>query len=98
MMKKVTKAILQDAAARLMFTLSDEQLEVLLNEFDLLVQQMELIGHLEGVDVLEPMTFPFDVTVDDLRPDEPTQPLTQTEALQNASSKIAGQIKLPKVV
>jgi Asp-tRNA(Asn)/Glu-tRNA(Gln) amidotransferase C subunit len=59
---------------------------------------MELIGHLEGVDVLEPMTFPFDVTVDDLRPDEPTQPLTQTEALQNASSKIAGQIKLPKVV
>jgi aspartyl/glutamyl-tRNA(Asn/Gln) amidotransferase C subunit len=98
MMKKVTKTILQDAASRLMFSLSDEQLDVLLNEFEILTQQMELIGQLEGVDQLAPMTFPFEVTVESMRIDEPSVPLTQTEALANASSKVAGQIKLPKVV
>lgn len=98
MMKKVTKTILQDAASRLMFTLSDEQLDLLLNEFDVLIQQMEFIGHIEGVDQVEPMTFPFDVMVDTMRDDEPTLPLTPNEALANASSKVAGQIKLPKVV
>lgn len=98
MMKKVTKAILQDAATRLMFTMSDEQLDVLLNEFDILIQQMELIGHLEGVDALSPMTFPFEVSVDGMREDVPTTPLSQTEALSNAPAKVAGQVKLPKVV
>jgi aspartyl/glutamyl-tRNA(Asn/Gln) amidotransferase C subunit len=98
MMKKVTKAILQDAASRLMFSLSDDQLDLLLIEFDILIQQMELIGHLENVDQVEPMTFPFEVSVDMMRSDEPSEPLTQSEALANASSKVAGQIKLPKVV
>jgi aspartyl/glutamyl-tRNA(Asn/Gln) amidotransferase C subunit len=81
-----------------MFSLSDDQLDLLLIEFDILIQQMELIGHLENVDQVEPMTFPFEVSVDMMRSDEPSEPLTQSEALANASSKVAGQIKLPKVV
>lgn len=97
-MKKVNKEILKDAAERLMFRMSDSELDTLEKEFDIILKQMELIGNIEGVNSLEPMTFPFDVTNDFLREDDPTTPISKEEALKNANSKKDGQIKLPKVV
>lgn len=97
-MKKVTKEVLVDSATRLLFKMTDEQYAILLNEFSILIQQMELIGKIPDLDAVAPMTFPFEVISSALRDDVPSKPLTQTEALQNAGSKVAGQIKLPKVV
>lgn len=97
-MKKVTKELLQESAKKLMFTLSDEELEKLVKEFDIIQQQMELIGEIPGVDDVEPMTFPFDVTSDFLREDEATIPENREEILKNAKDVQDGQIRLPKVV
>ena len=62
-MKEVNKEVLKTAANKLMFDMSEEQYDNLLNEFDTIISQMKLIGDIEGVDDAEPMTFPFDVTV-----------------------------------
>lgn len=97
-MKEVNKDVLKDAANRLLFDMTDEEYNTLLDEFDSIKEQFLLIGNIEGVDKLTPMTFPFNVTVDYLREDEPTTPLTQEEVLKNAGSTKDGQIKLPKVV
>ena len=97
-MKKVTKELLQESAKKLMFTLSDEELEKLVKEFDIIQQQMELIGEIPGVDDVEPMTFPFDVTSNFLREDETTIPENREEILKNAKDVQDGQIRLPKVV
>lgn len=97
-MEKITLELLKDAAHRLMFDMSESEYETLLAEFAILTKQMESIGKIEGVDDYEPMTFPFDVTVDCLREDVPEKPLDKEEALANAGSKLDGQIKLPKVV
>lgn len=97
-MKKVTRDVLKDASLRLMFTMTEEQYDVLLDEFSILIKQMELIGAIPGVDDVEPMTFPFDVTTNVLRDDTPTTPLSQDDVIKNAGSVADGEIKLPKVV
>ena len=97
-MKKITKEVLQEAATKLMFTLSDEELDTLQKEFDIIVKQMSLIGEIEGVDDVEPMTFPFECTVDYLREDVASEPVARDEILKNAKDVVDGQIRLPKVV
>ena len=97
-MKKVTKEVLQESAQKLMFTLSDEQLEKLVGEFEIIQKQMELIGEIPGVDEAEPMTFPFDVTTSYMREDVIKETPSKDELLKNASDVVDGQIRLPKVV
>ncbi len=97
-MNKVNKEILKDAANRLLFDMSDEEYDTLLDEFGIINEQFSLIGKIEGVDDVEPMTFPFEVTIDILREDEPGTPLKKEDVLRNAGSVQDGQIKLPKVI
>ena len=97
-MKKVSKEILKNTANKLMFDMTDEQYDMLVKEFSILIKQMELIGDIPNVDDAEPMTFPFDITNDLLREDEPTSPLKREDVLKNATDVVDGQIRLPKVV
>ncbi len=97
-MKEVNKETLKTAANKLMFDMSDEQYDNLLNEFDVILKQMELIGDIEGVDDATPMTFPFDVTSTFLREDEATAPEDRDVVLRNAKDVVDGQIRLPRVV
>ena len=97
-MKEYNLEVLKDAANRLLFDMSDEEYQTLLNEFDIIVKQMNVIGEKKKIDDYAPMTFPFDVYVTYLREDIAATPLSRDEALRNAQHKAGGQIKLPKVV
>lgn len=97
-MKKVTLDVLKESAHKLLFDMSEEEYQTLLEEFGIIVEQMEIISTIEGIDSLEPMTFPFDCSTSYLREDVPSTPLTQEEALKNAHDVVEGQIRLPKVV
>lgn len=97
-MKKISKEMLKECANRLYFDMSDEEIEVLKQEFETTISQMELIGKIKGIDEVEPMTFPFEVTTTYLRDDIAGTPLDIKVALKNANSVKDGQIKLPKVV
>ncbi len=97
-MKKVNKDVLKDAANRLYFDMTDDQYETLLEEFDTIQSEFELMGQIGGVDEATPMTFPFDVSIDYLRDDVPEEPLKAEDVLKNAGNVKDGQIKLPKVV
>lgn len=97
-MKKVDKNVLKEAANKLMFDMSEEQYDTLLEEFEIIIKQMELISDIPGVDDAEPMTFPFDVASSFLREDIPEEPLNREDTLKNAKDVVDGQIRLPKVV
>ena len=97
-MKPVSKEVLQIAASKMMFEMSDEQYDALIKELNVFLKQVELIGQIPNIDDVEPMTFPFDVTTTYLREDVVETPLTNEEALRNASDVEDGQIRLPKVV
>ncbi len=97
-MKKVDLDVLKDASTRLLFKMEESEYLTLLEEFKVLTKQMEKIGEIEGLEDYEPMTFPFDVSVTEMREDEPGEVLTVSEALSNAGSTYMNQIKIPKVV
>lgn len=97
-MIKITKETLKEAAEKLMFTMSESEYQTLLEEFESIIKQMEFISQIDGVDDAVPMTFPFEVTTDFLRDDEPEPPLHRDLVLKNAKDVVDGQIRLPKVV
>ena len=97
-MKEVNKDVLKEAANKLLFDMSEEEYDTLLEEFSIITKQMTFISEIPGVDSEVPMTFPFDVTISCLREDVPSIPLSRDETLKNAHDVVEGQIRLPKVV
>ena len=97
-MKPVTKDILKTAANKLMFELEDSQYDTLIVELERIIEQMDKIGEIPGIDEEEPMTFPFDVSTSYLREDEPESPLKKDDVLKNAGEIEDDQIRIPKVI
>lgn len=89
---------LRELALRLQFDMKNAQYQTLQQEFAVILQQMDLIGAIEGVDEETPMTFPFDPESLGWRDDEPEAPLTVNEVLANAKDHTANMIRIPKVV
>ena len=94
----VTKEKLKDYAAKLMFDMDDEGYERTLKEFETIEKHMELIGKIENIDNVEPMTFPYVIYHASLRDDEVKESLTNEEVLMNTKETKANQVKVPKVV
>ena len=94
----VTKEKLKDYAARLMFDMDDEGYDRTLKEFETIEKHMALIGEIENIENVEPMTFPYEIYHSTLREDVAKDCLTNDEVLANTSEKKANQIKVPKVV
>lgn len=97
-MKKVSKETLIIATRKLMMEMSDEEYDKLTSDFETITMQMDLIKDIEGVDDVEPMTFPFEVTNDYLRDDIVEETITKEDALKNSKRKKGDYIVLPRVV
>lgn len=97
-MKEINKDVIKDCASRLMYEMTDDQICLAEEELKTTLEQVNLINQIKEVENYEPMTFPFDVTTDYLREDEPEITLSRDEALKNAQDVLEGQIRLPKVV
>ena len=97
-MKKVNKDLLKVSAHKMMFDMSEEQYDALLDEFSILLKQLDFMGDIPHIDEVEPMAFPYEIQTMFLREDVSSEPLDKKEALKNASDVFDGQIRLPKVV
>lgn len=93
----ITKENLKDYANKLMFDMEENEYETLEKEFEVLIQQMDLIGNIEGVNEVEPMTFPFEIDIV-LRDDINSKNIDIDDALSNCDSVKNREIKVPKVV
>lgn len=80
-----------------MFDLSDEEAENIVNEFDVLTKQMQLLDAV-NTDGVEEMIYPFEDETTYIRSDEVTHVISQEDALKNVDKKIEGHFVLPKVV
>ncbi|MBE6139261.1 MAG: Asp-tRNA(Asn)/Glu-tRNA(Gln) amidotransferase subunit GatC [Firmicutes bacterium] len=94
----VTKEKLKDYAGKLMFDMDDKGYDRTLEEFETIEKHMALIGQIEGIEEVDPMTFPYVIYHSSLREDESKECLTEEEVLSNAKETKANQVKVPKVV
>lgn len=85
-------------ANKLMFTMEDSEYDTLLDEFDTMIKQMDLIGKIDGIENIEPMCYPFPLNDVCLREDEVNDELEIDDILVNSGSNLYNQVKLPKVV
>ena len=82
----------------LMFDMDEEEYTTLQEEFEVILKQMELIEKIEGIEKVEPMSFPFKNTDVTLREDEVGDYLTVGEVLENTKHQVSDQVKVPRVV
>ena len=94
----IEKKKLKDYASKLMFDMNEEEYETLQQEFDVILKQMDLIGKIENIKDVEPMSFPYITYEAELREDEIGDYLTVNEVLENTKYQVNDQVKVPKVV
>ena len=94
----IEKDKLKKYARLLMFEMDEEEYTTLQDEFDVILKQMDLIGQIEGIEKVSPMTFPFKNTDVTLREDEVGDYLTVGEVLENSKHVVDDQVKVPRVV
>ncbi len=94
----VDKEKLKKYAKDLMFSMDDEGYDRTLKEFETIEKHMDIIGKFDGIEKVDPQTFPYDMYIKELRSDEEKASLSVEEVLKNCKSVEANKIKVPKVV
>ena len=89
---------LKTLASKLMFTMDEKEYDTLLDEFDVILKQMDLIGKIDNIEQVEPLIYPFPLDSVKMREDEVIDELPIEDILKNSGSNLYNQVKLPKVV
>lgn len=97
MEEKKDREYFRTLAHHLMFDLSDEEADSIVQEFSTLESQMHLLDAVNTDDV-EEMVYPFEQATTFLREDVTSNVITQDEAMSNVTKKLEGHFMLPKVV
>lgn len=93
-----TKELIDDLANKLLIGLSEEENKMVLDEFEEIERNMNLINEIADICEIEPLTHPFPLDSVVLREDDEVSELSQEEVLQNAEDKNLTSIIVPKVV
>lgn len=96
-MEKKDEAYFKKLAQNLMFDLSDDEAKDIVQEFEILTRQLQLLEEIDTQGV-EEMIYPFEEETYFLREDDINHVITQREALENAAKVKQGHFVVPKVV
>lgn len=97
-MSKFTKEMVNDYADKLLIGLTDEENKQVLDEFEIIDKNIDLINKIPNIESVEPMTHPLDDFIYELRNDEPKKSIEIDELLQNCDDKTDREVSVPKVV
>lgn len=96
----ITKDKLEIYAKKLMFEMQEEEYITLENEFKIILKQMDLIDNIKDIDKVSPMTFPFEMDLDDsfLREDISSNEICFDDMKINVKEFEDNRVRVPKVV
>ena len=97
-MSKFTSEMVDNYADKLLIGLTPEENEMVLKEFDIIDNNMEIIANMEGISKIEPMTHTLDNFVYTLASDEAETSPSIDELLQNCDKREGMEVEVPKVV
>ena len=94
-----TKELVDSLADKLLIGLTEEENKMVLDEFDVIDKDIDVINTIEGIENVKPMTHALDgVEIATLREDEAKETPAIDDLLSNATNKIGREIQVPKVV
>ena len=95
---KFTKEMVEDYADKLLIGLTDEEINMVLEEFASIDQTINTINEIKELDKVEPMTHCLDNFIYELREDIEEESIPVEEILQNCDDKTDREVIVPKVV
>jgi aspartyl/glutamyl-tRNA(Asn/Gln) amidotransferase C subunit len=98
MEKKFTKEMVDDYAEKLLIGLTPEENKMVLDEFEVIDKNIDIINEIPGIEKVEPMSWCLDRTVDDLREDVIIESIPIEDLLSNCDECTDREVEVPKVV
>lgn len=97
-MSKFTSAMVDDYADKLLIGLTEEENKMVLDEFDIIDHNLDLVNQIEGISNIIPMTHCLDDFTYELREDIPEESIPISDLLANSDDTDGDEIVVPKVV
>lgn len=97
-MGKFTSEMVVDYADKLLIGLKDEEIKMVLDEFDVIDKNIDIINEIPNIKDVEPMTHCLDNFVYELREDVVEESVDIDDLLSNCDSTLNREVKVPKVV
>ena len=98
-MSNFTKEMIDDYADKLLIGLTEEERTNIQEEFDEIEKNMDLINQIPNIKDTEPLSYPFEMVVDDLRSDDEVRAQIPIEELLRNCDRYEGrEVEVPKVV
>lgn len=97
-MSKFTREMVNDYAEKLMIDLTEEENKMVLDEFDIIDKNIDLINEIKDIEKVEPMTHALDSFEFELREDEIEESISIEELLANCDEATDREVEVPRVV
>ena len=97
-MSKFTEKLVDNLADKLLIGLSREENKMVLDEFEAIDENIDLINKIEGIENVKPMTHTLDDFEFELREDVIEESPSIDELLRNSDDTDDGEVIVPKVV
>lgn len=97
-MSKFTKEMVDNYADKLLIGLTEEENKMVLEEFESIDVNIDLINRIPNIDLVEPMTHALDDFIYELREDVVEDSVSVNELLQNCDKVREREVEVPKVV
>ena len=97
-MEKFTKEMVDDYAEKLLIGLTEEENKMVLDEFEVIDKNIDLINQIPNIEKVEPMTHCLDDFTYELREDEVEESIDIEDLLANCDVCTDREVEVPKVV
>lgn len=97
-MSKFTKEMVNSYAEKLLIGLTAEENKMVLDEFDKIDSDINIINEIEGIESTEPMSWCLDDFSCELREDIPEKSIEIEDLMSNCDDYRVCEVKIPKVV
>lgn len=95
---KFTKEMVDNYADKLMIGLTKEENKMVLDEFEIIDKNIDIINKIPNIETVEPMSYCLDNFEYVLREDEIEESIDINLLLQNCDDSLNDEVKLPRVV
>ena len=97
-MNKFTKEMVDEYANKLLIGLTPEENQMVLDEFSIIDEYINVINNVKDIDKVEPMTHCLDDFTYELREDVPKSSVSIDDLLSNCDVHTDREVEIPKVV
>lgn len=96
--KTFTKEMVNEYADKLLIGLTEEENKMVLEEFNIIDENIDLINQIPNLKEIEPMTHALEPFTYTLREDVIKESVPIDELLQNCDDYVETEVRVPKVV